>query len=46
MSALGDLGRVAYKIGFWDSVWKWKENMREIRMEVVKVPFPVDQPTL
>ena len=43
MSALGVLGILDYKTWFWDRVWKWKEKMKEIKMEVVKVPFPTGQ---
>lgn len=43
MSALSYLGRMAYKTRFWDRVWKSKEKIKDLRMEVVKVPFPPDQ---
>jgi len=46
MSALNVLGRMTSKTGFWDRVWKWKEKMKELRMDVVKVPFPANQPTM
>lgn len=46
MSDFGVLGIMDYKTGFWDKVWKWKEKMKELKMEVVKVPFPTGQITL
>lgn len=47
MSALGDLDIIAYKIGVsWDRAWRWKEKVKEISMEVMKVPFLADQSTL
>ena len=43
MSALGNLGKMAYKTRFWDRVWKQKEKMKVLRMEVVKGPFFANQ---
>jgi len=47
MSALDDLDIIAYKIGFsWDRAWSWKEKVKELRMEVMKVIFPANQSSL
>jgi len=46
MSASSVLGIMAYKTWFWDRVWEWEENMKELKMKVVKVPFPAGQSTI
>ena len=43
MSALDILGKMTYITWPWDRIWRWKEKMKELKMEVINMPFLIDQ---